>query len=171
MEFPESLSCLPTRSSRTLSHRGSRSWEPILSTWPRSTRTRMPKAHLQFRISDLGRYGVRTRRDSIILYRYLRENEPSSTTDPGAIAHCPSFPISDNPIYREVVTCTFGSQGCTCPAQPALGTGIPKSQSSPWPALETGTNCRESEQFPQVDCDCEMRLVAFFPTFRSSAEI
>lgn len=74
------------------------------------------EAHLQFRISDYGRYGVRTRRDSITLYRYLREDEQCSSTNPGATAHCPSFPDSDNPIYRELISCTFGGAGCACPA-------------------------------------------------------
>ena len=74
------------------------------------------EAHPQFRISDYGRYGVRTRRDSITLYRFLRGDEPCSTTDAGATSHCPAFPDSDNPIYTELITCTFGSAGCSCPA-------------------------------------------------------
>ena len=74
------------------------------------------EAHLQFRISDQGRYGVRTRLDGITLYRFLRMDEPCSSTDPTAKFHCPSFPDSDNPVYTELKTCTFGQADCGCPA-------------------------------------------------------
>jgi len=74
------------------------------------------EAHLQFRISDEGRYGVRVLAGALTLYRFLREDEPCSQTNPGAISHCPSFGPSDLPIYRELMTCTYGRESCQCPA-------------------------------------------------------
>ena len=74
------------------------------------------EAHLQFRISDEGRYGVRVLAGTLTLYRFLREDEPCSQTNPGAINHCPSFGPSDLPIYRELMTCNYGQQPCMCPA-------------------------------------------------------
>ena len=74
------------------------------------------EAHLQFRISDQGRYGVRVLQNSLTLYRFLREDEACSATNPAAVSHCPSFGASDLPIYRELMTCTYGQEACTCPA-------------------------------------------------------
>jgi hypothetical protein len=57
-------------------------------------------AHLQFRISDEGRYGVRLQAGTIALYRFMLEDRPCSD-DPAVIAHCPLWPGSgDDPIER-----------------------------------------------------------------------
>ena len=77
------------------------------------------EAHLQFRISDEGRYGVRVLQNTLTLYRFLREDEPCSPTNPAAVSHCPSFGPSDLPIYSELVTCTYGQETCTGPAPDA----------------------------------------------------
>lgn len=57
-------------------------------------------AHLQFRISDEGRYGVRLQHGTIALYRFMLEDRPCSD-DRAVIAHCPLWPESgDDPIEQ-----------------------------------------------------------------------
>jgi len=59
-------------------------------------------AHLQFRISDEGRYGVRLQAGAIALYRFMLEDRPCSN-DAAVIAHCPLWPFSgDDPIERQL---------------------------------------------------------------------
>ena len=75
------------------------------------------EAHLQFRISDRGRYGVRLRPGSLTLYRFLRLDKPCFRLGaPPAISHCPAWGDTDPLIYGELKSCSFGSQDCGCPA-------------------------------------------------------
>jgi hypothetical protein len=57
-------------------------------------------AHLQFRISDEGRYGVRLQGATATFYRFGLEDRPCSD-EAGVIAHCPLWPTGgDDPIER-----------------------------------------------------------------------
>ena len=61
-------------------------------------------AHLQFRISDEGRYGIRLQGGTITFYRFMLEDRPCSN-EPEVIAHCPLWPppgSSDDPIERSL---------------------------------------------------------------------
>ncbi len=49
-------------------------------------------AHLQFRISDEGRYGVRLRPDGVVLYRFLRADKQCWSATTGFANHCPDWP-------------------------------------------------------------------------------
>jgi hypothetical protein len=51
-------------------------------------------AHLQFRISDEGRYGVRLQAGTIAFYRFLLGNRPCAA-DPSIITPCPLWPLPD----------------------------------------------------------------------------
>jgi len=55
-------------------------------------------AHLQFRISDEGRYGVRLQAGTIEFYRFMLKDRLCSD-DPAVIAHCPLWP--DRPDSRD----------------------------------------------------------------------
>src|SRR5439155_423960 len=49
-------------------------------------------AHLQFRISDEGRYGVRLQEGTIAFYRFMLEDR-GCDADPAIIAPCPWWPL------------------------------------------------------------------------------
>lgn len=48
--------------------------------------------HLQFRISDEGRYGIRLGNEGITLYCFRRKDIRCDPTDPTIISHCPNWP-------------------------------------------------------------------------------
>ncbi len=48
--------------------------------------------HLQFRISDEGRYGIQLRSDSVAFYRFRREDKACDANSSSTIAHCPNWP-------------------------------------------------------------------------------
>src|SRR5215203_2019608 len=60
------------------------------------------EAHLQFRISDQGRYGIRLRTDSLTFYCFRRKDRPCSKIKPSIVAHCPDWKLpSDHPEYLD----------------------------------------------------------------------
>ena len=68
------------------------------------TATPDAEAHLQFRISDEGRYGVRLTATGIAFYEFHTgpKTKPCSDQFPGAITHCPNWQYPDNPDFRIV---------------------------------------------------------------------
>ena len=64
-------------------------------------------AHLQFRISDEGRYGVRVEAGTIAFYRFMLDPRRCAD-DPTVIAHCPSWPEhGDDPIEHDLGSAGF----------------------------------------------------------------
>lgn len=57
-------------------------------TLPADAQAQATDAHLQFRISDEGRYGIGIRSDGVRLYRFVLPDRPCST-DVTAFNHCP----------------------------------------------------------------------------------
>lgn len=69
--------------------------------------------HLQFRISDEGRYGVQVQAGLVTLYSFLLR-ERSCSDRPGVIAHCPLWgddPLTDLPVEEPLASGRFESRG------------------------------------------------------------
>lgn len=95
------------------------------------------EGHLQFRISDEGRYGVRLTTGGVSFYRFLRGDKPCSP-DASVFTHCPLWPQPGDPCPGTV--CQFADT-CDNPVY----CGDPQScqdngQFSYPVALQTGTS-------------------------------
>jgi hypothetical protein len=64
--------------------------------------------HLQFRISDEGRYGIGIKAGQLRLYKFVRAARPCNTDNSADFAHCPSWPDSDGdpPVFQQLGTTT-----------------------------------------------------------------
>lgn len=63
--------------------------------------------HLQFRISDEGRYGVRVQAGVVTLYSFVRRDRDCSD-DPDVIAHCPKWGEDpDEPVEEDLGSAAF----------------------------------------------------------------
>ena len=88
-------------------------------TLPQSAARDATDAHLQFRISDEGRYGMGIRHDRLRLYRFVLP-ERACSSDPNVYTHCPLWTAPDDPpVYTEI-----GSARLTSPPGSAIAVGV-----------------------------------------------
>lgn len=78
-------------------------------TLPQSAARDATDAHLQFRISDEGRYGVGIRHDRLRLYRFMLP-ERACSADPNVYTHCPLWTAPDDPpVFTEIGSARLAS--------------------------------------------------------------
>jgi hypothetical protein len=110
----------------------------VTADWANGT-----EAHVQFRISDEGRYGVRVEKDRATLYRYAVPERNCDDRDPKIFSPCPGWPGQDDLVFEDLKSVALdpGVSSRTV-AVVAQGSQLPDGGS--WPAPTSRSPWRTS---------------------------